>query len=122
MKHAVIAALVLASAAAGSAIHLGCQGTDGEPTAPAGVDISKKAKPQGCKFDVAPRPEYLEYGPSQPVTAGDPKIRRIRLGLGGNVAVGAEGHADPSTSMGFAWQTDDGTLASEVHLRRASRG
>jgi hypothetical protein len=42
-----------------------------------------------------------------------PNIRRVRLGLGGNIQ-GTTGRADPSTSFGTAWQTDDGTLASEV--------
>ncbi len=43
-----------------------------------------------------------------------PNIRRVRLGLGGNVALGAKGRADPSTSIAMAWQTDEGTLVSEV--------
>src|SRR6185295_9476207 len=70
--------------------------------------------PQGCGFSVAPRAEYIEYVASSPVVGTTPNIRRVRLGLGGNVAVGAAGRADPATSIAFAWQTDDGTLASEV--------
>src|SRR5262249_55673423 len=34
-------------------------------------------------------------------------------GLGGNVQ-GTTGRADPSTEFGAAWQTDEGTLASEI--------
>lgn len=70
--------------------------------------------PAGCGFEVASRPEYEGYAEGTPVTAAQPNIRRVRLGLGGNVAVGSAGRADPSTSIAFAWQTDDGTLASEV--------
>ncbi len=38
----------------------------------------------------------------------------MRLGLGGNVDVGAAGRADPATSIGVAWQTDDDTVSSEI--------
>jgi hypothetical protein len=37
----------------------------------------------------------------------------VRLGLGGNVE-GSTGRANPSTEFGAAWQTDEGTLASEI--------
>src|SRR5262245_61395504 len=71
-------------------------------------------QPQGCKFKGAPRPEYTDWSTGKTDVGATPNIRRVRLGLGGNVAIGAEGRADPSTSIGFAWQTDDGTLATEV--------
>lgn len=70
--------------------------------------------PAGCSFSVAPRAEYLNFALGTPVNGASPNIRRVRLGLGGNVDVGAPGHADPSTSIAVAWQTDDGTLASEI--------
>lgn len=70
--------------------------------------------PQGCQFKVAPRPEYIDFAPGKDVVGPSPNIRRVRLGLGGNTAVGAAGRADPATSAGFAWQTDDGTLASDI--------
>jgi acid phosphatase type 7 len=71
-------------------------------------------QPQGCQFKVAPRPEYIDWSESKPEVGAAPNIRRVRLGLGGNTKPGAPGKADPATSAGFAWQTDDGTLASEV--------
>lgn len=71
-------------------------------------------QPQGCDFKVASRPEYTSWSSGSTEVGATPNIRRVRLGLGGNVKVGAPGRADPSTSVGFAWQTDDGTLASEV--------
>jgi hypothetical protein len=73
-----------------------------------------KFQPEGCAFEVAPRPEYLDYTKGGTAVGPTPNIRRVRLGLGGNVAVGAEGRADPATSIGFAWQTDEDTLVSEV--------
>ncbi len=69
--------------------------------------------PTGCGFSIAPRMEYTDWGLSQPMTAATPHIRRVRLGLGGNVQ-GTTGRADPSTSIGVAWQTDEGTLASQI--------
>ena len=70
--------------------------------------------PQGCGFEVAPRPEYIDWSAGKTDVGQAPHIRRVRLGLGGNVAKDAPGKADPSTSVGFAWQTDDGTLVSQV--------
>lgn len=69
--------------------------------------------PKGCAFSIAPRPEYRDFSASSPQTGAAPNIRRVRLGLGGNVTAGP-GRADPATSVGIAWQTDDGTRASEV--------
>jgi hypothetical protein len=69
--------------------------------------------PQGCAFTIAPRAEYQEFTASFPKVGATPNIRRVRLGLGGNVT-GTTGRADPATSIGVAWQTDDGTLASEI--------
>jgi len=91
-----------ASAATG-----GTGGTGGGP-------MGGPYKPAGCGFEIAPRPEYLDWSIGSTDTLATPNIRRVRLGLGGNVAVGAAGKADPSTSIAMAWQTDDGTLASEV--------
>jgi hypothetical protein len=72
--------------------------------------------PQGCSFQVFPRPEYKEFAKADETVAGTPNIRRVRIGLGGNVVSGGKGYADPSTTVGFAWQTDDGTLASDVEF------
>ncbi|MFT3766078.1 MAG: metallophosphoesterase [Minicystis sp.] len=70
--------------------------------------------PQGCSFTIAPRAEYKDFSLAKPVNGASPNIRRVRLGLGGNVDVGAAGRADPSTTFAVAWQTDEGTLASEI--------
>ncbi len=70
--------------------------------------------PDGCGFSIASRAEYQGFQPSAPTVGATPNIRRVRLGLGGSVALGAAGHADASTTIAMAWQTDDGTLASEV--------
>ncbi len=73
-----------------------------------------KFTPEGCGFSIAPRPEYIGFQDGTTTVGATPNIRRVRLGLGGNVAVGASGRADPSTTIAMAWQTDEGTLASEV--------
>ncbi len=100
---------VLASA---SAAVIGC--ADDPKPAPAGTANIDKFQPEGCGFEVATRLEYPEYQKGTPVVSAAPDIRRVRLGLGGNVDVGAPGRADPATSAGFGWQTDAGTLASDV--------
>ena len=70
--------------------------------------------PQGCAFAIAGRPEYKGFSTSQPTVGKTPDLRRVRLGLGGNVVPGAAGHADPATSVAFAWQSSEDTLASEA--------
>ena len=70
--------------------------------------------PQGCSFSIAGRPEYKGFSGSQPIVGKSPDLRRVRLGLGGNVVVGAAGHADPTTSIAFTWQSSEDTLASEA--------
>jgi hypothetical protein len=96
--------------AGGSAGSAGSGGTAGA----GGGSNAQSYEPQGCGFKVAPRPEYMDWSIGATDVGATPNIRWVRLGLGGNVKVGATGRADPATSMGFAWQTDDGTLASEV--------
>jgi acid phosphatase type 7 len=97
------------AAGSGGATSTATAGSGGSAGAPA-----QPFQPAGCEFTVAPRPEYTDWSTGKNDVGPSPDIRRVRLGLGGNVAVGAKGRADPSTSIGFAWQTDDGTLASEV--------
>jgi hypothetical protein len=70
--------------------------------------------PAGCDFTIAERPEYNNWGASTPVVGATPNIRRVRLGLGGNVQPGSKGLADPSTSIAMAWQTDTGTDVTQV--------
>lgn len=71
-------------------------------------------EPAGCGFKVVTRDDYSDWSIDKNDVGAAPNIRRIRLGLGGNISAGAEGRADPATSIAFAWQTDDGTFASEV--------
>jgi acid phosphatase type 7 len=70
--------------------------------------------PEGCAFTVAARPEYIDWRAATDETGATPGIRRVRLGLGGKVDHGSPGYADPATSAGFSWQTDEGTFASDV--------
>jgi hypothetical protein len=69
--------------------------------------------PQSCSFNIMPRPEYTNWGKSTPKVGATPNIRRVRLGLGGNIQ-GTTGRADPSNEFGVAWQTDAGTDVSEI--------
>ncbi|MFO0758487.1 MAG: metallophosphoesterase family protein [Byssovorax sp.] len=105
----LLAALGASSASCGGVSSSGTGGGGG--SGPSGPPTFK---PEGCAFSIASRAEYKDFTPSKPTVGATPNIRRVRLGLGGNVTPGAEGHADPSSSIGIAWQTDDGTLASEV--------
>lgn len=116
-------ACAIALIGAGAAILSAC---DGESNATTGTTTStgtggtggapppEPFQPQGCDFKVAARPEYIDWSVASTDVGATPNIRRVRLGLGGNVELGAPGKSDPATSAGFAWQTDDGTLASEV--------
>ena len=91
----------------------GGSGGSGGSGGAGGGALPQNYKPAGCAFEIAPRAEYLDWSVGQTTTQPTPAIRRVRLGLGGNITAGP-GRADPATSAGFAWQTDDGTLASEV--------
>jgi hypothetical protein len=117
--HKRLGALSLVLALGSSAafgVATGCSGdesTSATPTTTTSSDVGT-FKPTGCEFSVNTRLEYTDFARGRPESAPQPNIRRVRLGLGGNVAVGAAGRADPSSSFGVAWQTDDGTFASEV--------
>lgn len=114
-----LAALALGAAAFSAA----CQNTSatggtssgtGGPGGAGGGNPGPGFQPDGCNFKIDARAEYKDFSSGSTAVGATPNIRRVRLGLGGNVAVGAAGRADPATSIGFGWQTDDGTLASEV--------
>lgn len=79
-----------------------------------GGGASNLFQPQGCAFSIAPRPEYVDFSPGKPVVGASAGIVRVRLGLGGNVVAGSAGHADPATSIAFAWQSSVDTLATEA--------
>ena len=70
--------------------------------------------PSGCAFGVAKRQEYQDWSYGSSVVSSTPALRRVRRGLGGNVATDAPGRADPSTTAAFAWESDEATLASEI--------
>jgi hypothetical protein len=71
--------------------------------------------PTGCSFEIVPRPEYTDWQIGQTTVGSAPGITRVRIGLGGKIDVGVTGRADPSTTVGFLWETtDDATLVSEV--------
>ncbi|MRG95276.1 purple acid phosphatase family protein [Polyangium spumosum] len=74
----------------------------------------ERFQPEGCEFEIATRPEYIDFQRGSARVSAAPDIRRVRLGLGGNVEVGSPGRADPATSAAFGWQTDMETLATEV--------
>jgi hypothetical protein len=85
-----------------------------DSSSPPGPAAPPVLEPEGCGFKVATRAEYIGFAIDKTEVGAAPNIRRVRLGLGGNVEVGAEGRADPATTAAFAWQTDEGTLVSEV--------
>jgi hypothetical protein len=91
----------------------GATGAGGGGSGGGNVGPGGKYTPQGCGFTIQPRMEYTGWQASAPTVGATPNIRRVRLGLGGNVE-GSTGRADPSTEFGVAWQTDEGTLASEI--------
>jgi acid phosphatase type 7 len=112
---ALTAALALAAA---PALLSSCQDTSNSAVAAA---APVKIAGTKCTYDVAPRAEYQsvvsfssEAEVAAAVTAADPKIRRVRLGLGGSVDPGSPTHVDPSTTVAIAWQTELGTTASTV--------
>jgi hypothetical protein len=127
MNSSIRSSILVGSSAAAAGLILviaACQNTSGTGSTTSGStgtggngsggSSPTSFSPKGCGFQIAPRPEYKSFEAGSGKSAAAPNIRRVRLGLGGNVQPGAAGHADPSTSAGFAWQTDDGTTASEV--------
>ena len=118
MRH-VVGLLVLGSmCAAAAGVLPACSGDETAPVGTTGGTGGGAATldftPEGCAFSVGPREEYLDWSAGKTDVGATPNIRRVRLGLGGNVAAGAAGRADPSTTVGVGWQTDDGTLVSEI--------
>jgi hypothetical protein len=97
-----------------SLVAAGCGGDEKPQPQPLPYTVVESFQPKGCGFSVAPRPEYKEYSIGDNDVGATPNIRRVRLGLGGNVSAGAANRADPSTSIAMAWQTDAGTYATQV--------
>jgi acid phosphatase type 7 len=104
--------VALGSSAAVAALLASCSSDVTQPPiVPAGPPT---LEPEGCSFKIRGRPDYVGFTVGKTDVGATPNIRRVRLGLGGNVSQDAEGRADPATSAGFSWQTDEGTLVSEV--------
>jgi len=119
-----VGAMGAAALLAAGGLFVACQNTSGGGSGAGGGSVDGGGgagggspivsfAPQGCGFTIQSRPEYLGFTPSQPTVGATPNIRRVRLGLGGNVE-GTLGRADPATSIGIAWQTDEGTDVSQV--------
>lgn len=89
-------------------------GTDDPSTRPEGATGVQVFQPPGTDFKVATRAEFTDIVVGSSITSPEPNIRRVRRGLGGNVAVGAKGRANAATTAAFGWQTDVKTLASEI--------
>lgn len=113
---ALLSSLLVALAACGGNGTSGSGGTGGATATggTGGAPPPDPYKPAGCQFEVMPRPEYTDWGIAMTDSAADPKIVRVRLGLGGNITAGQPGYADPSTSIGVAWETEEGTHASQI--------
>lgn len=94
---------------------LGCADSTGStPTPTPTASDSGVFQPQGCGFKISTRAEYKDFAAGARELGVTPNIRRVRLGLGGNVAADASGRADAATSIAFAWETDTDTRVSEV--------
>jgi hypothetical protein len=93
----------------------GTGGTTGTGGNAGGSNVSNGVyHPTGCGFSVAGRPEYEGFAAGSDKLGAAVMIQRVRLGLGGDVSTGAAHRADPSTSIGVGWQTDEGTLATTM--------
>jgi acid phosphatase type 7 len=112
LSNKTLLALASLTALCSTIAAVGCSG-DPKPLPPPDLQL-QKFMPAGCGFEIATRAEYPDFRKGEPVVTAAPDIRRVRLGLGGNVDVGVPGRADPATSAAFAWQTDVETLASDV--------
>ncbi len=108
--HAGLACLsLLAFAALGA----GCSSKSGGGNgAPADAGPITTFQPQGCGYTVGAVDGFPAFDLHADVGSGTPK--HVRLGLGGQVAAGAPGYADPSTSFATVWQTDPDTTASKI--------
>lgn len=104
--------LALVVAAVGALSIAGaCGGSDSASQAP--PVATTVIRPAGCAFDVATREDYKDWRPDHAATSGAANIRRVRLGLGGELVRGA-GYTDPSRTIAVGWQTDDGDFGGEV--------
>lgn len=99
-----------------AALAFACQSTDttsGAGTGGAAGGSVAPTSPYSCAYGVPGADFMLEFTAGTPVVAATPNIRRVRVGIGGSQRNDAN-KPDPSKSFAVAWQTDDGTLASEV--------
>lgn len=113
---AMTAALGLGAAACGNSTggHGGSTSTGTGTGGGSSNVVGNVYQPTGCGFSVAARPEYEGFAAGSDKLGAAVMIQRVRLGLGGDVSAASTHRADPSTSIGVAWQTDEGTLASTM--------
>lgn len=103
----------------GYAVAAGCSSKDdpkAEPTVDAAPTELTKFSPKGCGYTVA-RTDLSGFNTFElhaDVASGDPQVRHVRRGLGGEVDHGAPSYADPSRSFSVGWQSDAATLASRI--------
>lgn len=80
--------------------------------APPGDGGSVTFQPQGCGYQVGGLKDFPTREPHAAAGAGAPK--KVRLGLGGQIAAGQPGYADPSKTFAVLWQTDVETTATQI--------
>jgi hypothetical protein len=90
-----------------------CSSSGGNTSVPdSGPVASATFQPQGCGYTVGAVENFPSLDPHAAAGAGAPK--KVRLGLGGNVAVGTASYADPSKTFAVVWQTDEATTATQI--------
>lgn len=116
-------------------VTIGCGSSSSEPSpAPTGGGGAGGAGGGGaralsattCKYDTTPRMEYTDvFAPktdaelAKQALGAAPQPKRVRLGLGGDVAPGAPARVDASRTIAIAWETDLETTATTVELGRS---
>jgi acid phosphatase type 7 len=130
-SHGLLALLTLGLASACGASHA-ASAPDGGPDASNGTDASNATScgagcyaPTGCEYQVAP-PEsaaralgYTDFSvdTSSPVASTSGATpERVRVGLGGNTALGKPGYADPTTTAVFTWETAEADSNAKVQI------
>jgi hypothetical protein len=105
-----------ADASAGAA---GGAGVDGGAGADAGS--ARVYSPAGCSYTTElAETRGNDFRADDPALGADPAPKRVRIGVGGALTLGAAGYADPSSSVAVAWDTDLDTLGSRIRYGTAS--
>ncbi|HTQ45091.1 MAG TPA: metallophosphoesterase family protein [Polyangiaceae bacterium] len=76
--------------------------------------------PKGCSYSFEPQASLgfknLALDDTGAVSATNGVPQRVRLGLGGGVAKGKPGYADPTTTAAFTWETAEANHAAKVRF------